>query len=282
MSFSVNGDILSALLGLSSAVIWGAGDFCGGISTRSTPLLWVLAIGNTAGLICLIVLALITEGKFPDTQCVLWAAASGCSGALGLSMLYRGLSRGHAAMVAPVSAVISALVPVSAGVMIYGAPGPSKLAGFALAIAGIWLVSKSDPLRGKNGFGCALLAGLGFGFFLVTMGKASAGGSVFWPIAVARITSLSIYVVFLAKNRPPLALSGKMLAVIIMSGLFDTLGNALFAASSSIGRLDIASILSSMYPASTVILSVLVLGERMRFFQLAGFIIILGAIALIV
>lgn len=274
--------MMTAILGLSSALVWGGGDFCGGVAAKRAPLPWVLAIGNIAGLSCLLLLAFITGEHFPDGRSLLWGVSAGVFGALGLSMLYRGLATGSAALVAPVSAVISAIVPVVAGSLLYGMPGHLKFAGFALALGGIWLVSKSDSVHGRKGLGCALLAGCGFGLFLVSISRAGAQGSVFFTLSAARITSLALYSAALLRTRPLRGVTPGLLALIILSGLFDTGGNALFALASRTGRLDFASVFSSLYPASTVLLFRFVLGEKLRINQIAGFIIILAAIVCIV
>ena len=273
---------MTAILGLSSAIIWGGGDFCGGFSARKAPLAWILTIGNITGLCCLIALAVLTGEHFPDVNSLLWGAAAGCLGALGLSMLYRGLAIGSAALVAPVSAVISALVPVITGTLLYGIPGSLKLFGFVLAISGIWLVSKSDSVQGRRGLGYALCAGFGFGFFLVCISRAGAHGNTFWTLSAARVASLAIYSAAVLRTRPALKLSPLLLLIIVMSGLMDTGGNALFALASHTGRLDFASVFSSLYPASTVLLFRFVLGEKLRTLQIAGFFVILIAIVCIV
>jgi len=278
----VSGDLAAVAFGLASACSWGAGDFSGGLASRRSPLLAVLAVGQAAGTASIVAVALLTGEPFVASAALGWAAAAGASGALGLAALYRGLAVGRMGIVAPVSAVLSAAIPVLAGALVEGLPPAAKLAGFALALGGIWLVAASDAPggEGRRGLGLAVLAGLGFGGFLVLMHRAGAGGT-FWPLAVARATSLTLVTAALAARPGPRGVSRAALPLVVLSGLLDAGGNGFFVLASQAGRLDVAAVLSSLYPASTVVLAALVLKERLSRPQLAGVAAVLAAIALI-
>ena len=273
-------DLAAAALGLASAASWGAGDFSGGLATRRSPVLGVLVVGQATGTA---LVALVTGEAWPSGSAWAWTVGAGASGTAGLAALYRGLAVGRMAVVAPVSGVLSAAIPVLAGAVGEGLPPAAKLVGFALALAGIWLVAGAagaEPTAGRAGLGLALVAGLGFGGFLVLMHRAAEGGA-FWPLACARGTSLALSLSSaLALRRrwaPPVA----ALPLVLASGALDAGGNAFFVLASRAGRLDVAAVLSSLYPASTVVLAALVLRERTTRRQGVGLAAALAAIALI-
>lgn len=278
-------DLGAVVLGLASAASWGAGDFTGGLASRRSPVLGVIVLGQFAGVALIVAAALAGGEPGPAAGSLRWAIGAGVAGAVGLAALYRGLAVGRMAVVAPVSAVLSAAIPVASGALLEGLPPAPKLAGFALALAGIWLVARADgPGEGRAGLGLAILAGAGFGAFLVLMARGARDGA-FWPLAAARGTSLALSLavalaVAAARGRPFVPARGSALLV-ISSGVLDAGGNAFFVLASRAGRLDVAAVLSSMYPASTVLLAALLLRERVSRPQGAGIAAVLAAIALI-
>lgn len=278
------GDLAAVSFGLASALSWGAGDFSGGLATKRAPVFAVLAVGHGAGLLLLIVLALVWGEPLPPAAHLGWGLAAGLAGAVGLASLYRALAVGQMGMVAPVSAVLTAALPAVFSMLTEGMPGALKLTGFGLALLGIWLVAGAGAAGGaRHGLGLALLAGCGFGIFFILLHRAGAN-AVFWPLAAARVGSLGLVL--------PVALGGKdlslyyrpdmrLLAPVLLSGVLDVAGNGFFVLAGQAGRLDVAAILSSLYPASTVLLASLLLGERVRRVQVAGIAAALVAIALI-
>lgn len=273
--------MLAPLLGLASAAAWGAGDFCGGLAVKRAPLLGVLALGYAVGALAVASAALLTGEVAPPAPALGWAAGAALAGTIGLGALYRGLAVGRMAVVAPVSAVLSAALPVVWGALSEGLPPATKLAGFALALAGIWLVARAGTgAADRQGLLLALVAGAGFGGFLVMIHLASEGGP-FWPLAAARATSLLVVLgVAVARRRawrPALAAAPLALG----SGLLDAAGNALFVLASRAGRLDVAAVLSSMYPASTILLAAALLREPVGRAQAFGVGLLFVAIALI-
>jgi drug/metabolite transporter (DMT)-like permease len=280
----MSSELAAALLGLASAASWGAGDFSGGLAARRSPLLGVLVLGQAAGTSLIAAVALLTGEGAPPASSLAWAVAAGASGAVGLGALYRGLAVGRMAVVAPVSAVLSAAIPVAWGALSEGLPPALRMAGFALGLLGIWLVARSGDAggagTGRAGLGLALLAGVGFGGFLVFMHLGARGGT-FWPLAAARATALALSLgSALARGRAWRPAMGA-LPLVLLSGALDAGGNALFVLASQAGRLDVAAVLSSMYPASTVLLAAALLGERVRWTQALGIAAALGSIALI-
>ncbi|MGC3996615.1 MAG: DMT family transporter [Anaeromyxobacter sp.] len=274
-------DLTAVVFGLLSAVAWGAGDFSGGLASRRAAVVGVLAVGQAAGVAMVVGLALATHEPFPPAGALLWAAGAGASGAVGLAALYRGLAVGRMGIVAPVSAVLSAGIPVLVGAASQGLPPAARLAGFALGLGGIFVLARSEQTRGDaRGFLLAWVAGCGFGGFLVLQHQASASGT-FWPLAAARATSFVLILATALLRRGAWVPQVRALPLIVASGLLDGAGNALFVVAAKVGRLDVAGVLSSMYPASTVLLAAVVLRERITARQLLGIAAVLAAIALI-
>lgn len=274
-------DLVAPALGLTSAAAWGAGDFCGGLASKRAPLLGVLVVGYATGVVLVAAAALLTGEAAPPAVALGWALAAGVSGTVGLGALYRGLAIGRMAVVAPVSAVLSAALPVAWGAATDGLPPAARLAGFALALLGIWLVARTGGgAPDRQGLALALLAGCGFGAFLVLMGRAGGAGP-FWPLAAARTTSLAIVLAVALLRGGPWSPPRRALPVVLLSGVLDAGGNAFFVLASRAGRLDVAAVLSSLYPASTMLLAALLLRERVSRAQGLGIAAVLGAIVLI-
>lgn len=277
----LGGEFAAVTFGLASALTWGAGDFSGGLATKRAPVFGVLAIGHGFGLLLLIGLALLWGEAMPAATDIAWGLAAGLCGMVGLAALYRALAVGRMGIVAPVSAVLTAAIPALFGVATEGLPGVPALLGFGLALLGVWLLAGAGTAAGgRSGLGLALLAGCGFGSFFILLDRAGAN-AVFWPLAAARCGSLVVVL--------PIALAQcqlgqfvpRSLGLALLAGLLDVAGNAFFVLATQAGRLDIAAILSSMYPASTVLLASLLLRERVTRAQMAGVVVVLVSIALI-
>ena len=275
---------ITVALGLLSALAWGSGDFCGGQATRRASVLPVLVIAEASGLVALVALALYTQEPWLPFNSLLWALAAGFAGLIGLSALYQGLSIGGAALVAPISAILAAAVPVLFSSVTVGLPGPLQLLGFTIALLGIWLIAgeAAGAGKGRRGLGMALIAGLGFGCYFVLIDQAAEGGT-FWPIAIARSVALAVVLpLWLARRgRGASSLGRAALNLALVAGVLDAGGNAFYVLASQVGRLDVAAVLASLYPASTVLLARLVLGERLGLRRSAGFVAVIAAIVLI-
>jgi drug/metabolite transporter (DMT)-like permease len=273
-------DFAAALLGLASALTWGAGDFSGGLATKRVSALAVVIGSQMVGIGFLIALALAFAETIPPLSHWLWGGAAGIVGALALMALYRALATGRMGVVAPVSAVISAGVPVVFGIWFQGWPGALRLVGFALALLAVWLIARTE--HGEIHWAdlrLPILAGLGFGAFIVMMSRVNSV-SVLWPLVSARLASISLLTaVALGARQKPWPMQAWPL--VALCGVLDAGGNALVIAAAQIGRLDVAGVLSSLYPASTVLLAWLVLREKILPGQWLGVLIALGAIVCI-
>ena len=274
--------MIGIFLALAAAASWGAGDFYGGLASRKLHQFQVLLITTYSSLILLVLFAVIWREHFPSVQNIIIALVAGISGALGLSALYKGLSLGNAALVAPVSGVIGAIVPTLVGLFVEGLPGILKLIGFVLSIVGIWLVTRSkdgNDFTVQGGLGLALLAGIGFGGFLALIAQLE-GTQLFAPLVFAKLASIVLAFVLLRARRLPVPKPGESFTA-LWSGVLDVGGNILYLFATQFTRLDIAALLSSLYPAGTVLLSSIILKEKLSPYQWVGVSICIVAITLI-
>lgn len=269
------------VFGLLASLCWGSGDFNGGLASRKANASSVVVAAYTVGFVLLVVLAFIWREPFPPALDILWGALAGLAGAIGLVAFYSALSIGRMGIAAPVSAVLTASFPVLFSMFTQGLPGPLQLVGFVLALLAIALISRPERSKGRpEGMGLALLAGCGFGCFFILISRVNAG-STFWPLAVARFTSVLFLLTFVAVRRQP-ALPGKgVVPLILLAGVLDALGNTFFVMATHSGRLDVAAVLSSLYPAATVLLAALLLHERVTRIQALGILLALVAVPLI-
>ena len=192
-------NILGILFALTSALVWGSGDFSGGFATRKANQFQVLALSALSGIGILVVCALAWGESLPSLRGAMWAMLAGAAGTVGIAALYRALSMEDAANVAPISGVIGAALPVGFSILIQGMPGTVRLAGFALAFLGIWLVSRSaagERQISRQGFLLACLAGAGFGGFFILMALVEPG-KVFTPLILARSMNFCIALLLL-------------------------------------------------------------------------------------
>jgi drug/metabolite transporter (DMT)-like permease len=217
----------------------------------------------------------------PGSDLVIGAVA-GLAGTLGLAAFYRGLAIHQMGIVAPIAAAVTTLVPVGLGAVIEGLPAVTQMIGFGLAMLAIWIMSWTGgqihmQLRVLT---LPVVAGLGFAFFLIGIDQASHH-AVLWPLVGARIAGISMLFAVVMARRQWETPCGSQLPIIGLAGLFDATGNVLFALAANAGRLDIAAVLSSLYPATTVLLAAWVLDERLNRQQWSGVLMALGAVVLI-
>jgi drug/metabolite transporter (DMT)-like permease len=250
---SLTTPILPAALALIAAICWGAGDFSGGLATRrSDPIRTVLA-SYTVGLTVMVIVALARGEKITTPADLGWGAISGLSGMLGVGFLFRGFNQGRMGIVSPISAVLAAALPVLFEALTRGLPRELQLAGFAVALVGIWLVSRPERLSGyPKGLGMALLAGLGFGGFFIGLGQVGPE-AVFWPLAAGRAASVLVILVFMLATRQSIRLPHAPLVLFGLAGVLDASGNLCFLLATQNGRLDVTAVLGSLYPAVTAV-----------------------------
>lgn len=298
---------------LLAAVVWGASDFCGGLVTRRASSAVIVTLAHGVGLAVLLALQLSLHASAPDIYTIRYGLLAGLGGGLGLLALYAALSLGSMGLVAAVSGVVTSIVPVIVSFFLEGKPSALQLAGFALAAVAIWLIAysptkKSPPDQSPahpRGLGLAVLAGIGFGVLLLFLHMAGKT-SVMWALTFSRVGSFSCAVAAWAvmtlrtrttskesagaqpgtspSNTSPsgwMPFLTKVVPLAFAAGVLDTSGNLFYTYSSLAGRLDVAAVLSSLYPAGTILLAMVILRERATRSQTAGMALALVAVALI-
>jgi drug/metabolite transporter (DMT)-like permease len=274
-------DLTSPALSLSAAVTWGAADFSGGIAAKTANAFNVVVVAHATGLAFMLSLALIFREPIPGWHTLLWGAVAGLIGGIGLAAFYKALAVGTMGINAPLSAVITALVPLLFSFTTEGLPHAAQIVGFALAMVSIWMIASPHGAAGKSqGLALAVVAGVGFGGFLLFI-KLAGSQSVFWPLVSARAASTLLMLAIVLLTGSAWKWGRATLPWMLVAGILDSGANALFVAAAHRGRLDVAAVLSSLYPASTVVLARLVLKEHLSRLQFAGMLLALIAVALI-
>lgn len=264
-------------LALLSALTWGTTDFLGGVAARRVDVVRVVVWSQVAGLVLALVLAPALGGDPRGTDLLLGAAA-GVAGVVGLVFLYRGLATGASAVVAPVSGVVSAVVPAVIGLGVGEWPGGLGLAGFVLAVVAVWLATGGSTSAGA-GLGSGIVAGLGFGLFFVILAPVPVEAGL-WPLVPARVASIAV-LVLLMRRRVSGGIPAGSRGVVAAAGLGDMGANALILVALQLGPLGEGAVVSSLFPAVTVVWSAVVLGERVSTTQRIGIVLAVVAMALI-
>lgn len=268
--------VLAIVFGLLSALIWGAGDFAGGLSSRRLGAYRAVMFGELVGVGLLLGALAIVHEPLPPLPVWLYSMVAGTVGSLGLLVLYHAMAVGQMSIAAPVSALLAAALPVVASALIDGLPGPTQMAGFAFALVAIWLVSQSGAgvQAGRlTDLRWPLLAGLGFGVYFILTHQATQGAT-FWPLVASRLAGTSLVLLFMMGRRMPWRetwyVPRSAWGLVILNAVLDVGGNAFYVLAGQVGRLDIAAVLGSLYPGGTVLLAWLVLKERITRSQALG------------
>jgi drug/metabolite transporter (DMT)-like permease len=277
----VNAQLAPVTFSLTATFAWGMSDFVGGYASRRANAILLTTITHLSGTCLMLLLALLFHSSFPGNGSAGWAMAAGFLGGTALAVFYRALSAGNMGLTAPVGAVLGAAIPTIVDAFLEGMPGPIRMAGFALAGIGIWLISRSEGSTGRpEGIGLAALAGIGFaGYFLCI--RQAGNGSALWLAAISRAMSLSATgaIVLLTRQFRPMDATGIRWG--ILAGLLDVSGSAFFIQASQKGRLDTAVMVSSLYPAFTVLLARIFLREQFTRWRVAGLVAALLAVPMI-
>lgn len=276
--------LITVFYGLAASLFWGSGDFSGGLASRHAKAASVVIVAYAVGFVFLVALALVFREPFPHPTDVLWGGLAGIAGGLGLLAFYSALASGKMGIAAPISAALTAAIPVLFSIVTAGLPSPLQLGGFALALVAIALISRPESAgetRGAaRGIVLALLAGCGFGLFFILISRVSPANT-FGSLAIARFSSVAVLLALTWVRRQPVQLGKAVLPLVAIAGGLDALGNVFFLAAAHSGRLDVAAVVSSFYPAATVLLAAFILRERVRRIQAAGILLALVAIPLI-
>ena len=292
----------NAALALFAALTWGGGDFSGGMGVKraggSLPAaLRVVLLSHSASLVALLLLIALRHTPLPPLTPLLWALAAGFFGGTSVLCFYVCLARGAMGAPAAISGLLAAAVPSLVSGILEGAPSSLHLLGFLLAAVAIWLIAAGPHSQASAAITAAgtlllsITAGAGFGLYFVALRMAGPGG-VLWTLALSRCLSIAICLLGLFalvfSNRPSPAprpptpwLSRAAVRWALITALLDTAGNLFFIAATRAGRLDVAAVLASLYPASTILLAAWILQERPGRQQAVGMALALAAVALI-
>ncbi len=268
--------------GLASAITWGSGDFGGGLMSRRVPLFGVVGVTQIVGMFAALAIAIVRNEPFPAPSDIAWAAGAGVCGVVGITSLYRGLAEGRMGVVAPVTGVLGAMIPVLFGFAIEGTPQPVTIVGIVGALIAVVLVTRAPGhgVERPSGIRFALLAGLAIGGFNICIGQFT-GSSTFGLLVIIRLLQTVLIGFLIVAWRQPWRVPRAALPKLVGIGLLDMSGNAAFILATSVGALAIAVVLASLYPVVTVLLAITILRERVTRSHVAGFVLTGVSIVLI-
>ncbi len=272
---------IPAAYSLTAVGAWGTSDYLGGVGARRVNAFLFTAIVHLSGLVAIGALALMTHAPFPANTAVVWSLISGAVGGLALALFYRSLASGNMGLVAPVAAVLGAAIPTIVTAFAEGFPGYWRVLGFILAGIGVWLISRTESGAGRPaGLGMAMLAGIGFAGFYLCVHQAG-NASPLWIATCSRSGAFLVTGNIVLFGRRLRAVPMPVLAISVVAGVLDITGSAVFIRASQIGRLDAAVVLSSLYPAVTVVLARIFLHEHFSRARTIGMVAALLAVPMI-
>lgn len=283
---------MSILLALASAVVYGVADWCGGRAARSRPAVLVALLGQIVSLLLVVGTVLVIGTAFPPATDLWWGALGGALGAVGLGTFYYALANGEMSVVAPITAVVTAVLPVVVGLAVGERPRPVAYVGIAIAVAAVALVSGAVGERHhttpRRILVLAGVAGLGFGSLFVAIDRTRSASGL-WPLVGARLASVPLLALVALVARVGVRGaafgrwrgSARTLVLPVTAGILDMAANVLFLVANSGGLLSIVAVVGSLYPASTVLLAARFDGERIRRSQGIGMVCAACALALV-
>jgi uncharacterized membrane protein len=278
--------LLSILFGLTAALSWGAGDFTGGLAARKTGAYRAVLYSEVIGVAFLFIIVGISGESFPNLKIWLLSMTAGVVGTIGLMILYQAMTRGLMSVAAPVSALLAAAIPVLVGAFREGLPDMPTFIGFSFALFAVWMISQSaggvtDILAHLSDLKLPLLAGIGFGLYFILMHEATSTGATVWPMVASRSGGTVLIVLYMLFTHTSWKVEDTSAwSVITLNGILDVGGNIFFILAGQAGRLDVAAVLSSLFPGATVVLAWIFLKERLSRNQWIGIAAALAAIVL--
>lgn len=276
---------MSVPVALPAALGFGIADFAGGLAARRAPVLVVTAAAQAAGLAVLLPAVALVPGN-PSVTALAYGAVAGLAGATGLLLYLRGLAVGPMGLVAPLSAVVGAGLPLVVGLAGGERFGPVTVLALGIALAAIVIAQAGSRVDAGAGRGVALGlgAGVGFGLFFVGL-DATPTDSGLWPLLAGRAASVTLLgALILLRRRPAAGAPGRAqgaVRLMVVSGVFDTIANVLFLIATRRGALGVTAVIVSLYPVVVILLARVVLGERLTRMQLASAGLALGASVLL-
>ena len=294
-----------AVYSVIAVFLWGAADFAGGYGSRRANAFVLTAFSHLCAFALMLGIAFAQHGEFPSGASIVWALLAGAIGGFSLAIFYRALASGQMGLTAPIAALLGAAIPTMVDIALEGSPSRWTIGGFGLAIFAIWLITRPEPARGESsqeeasskepsdkelanradstgrpaGVATAALAGVGFAGFYLCVHQAI--GSPAWIATISRIGSFTTTSIAVMATRAPLTLDRPRAVLGMLAGVFDITASALFIFASQRGRLDQAVVITSLYPAVTVVLARLVLKEHFSLWKFVGLLAALAAVPMI-
>jgi drug/metabolite transporter (DMT)-like permease len=264
---------MAIMLGLAVALSYGAADFFGGLASKRASLASVIVVSQILGIPVLLVLLPLVGGH-PTLRGIGLGAIGGLGGGFGLACLYRGLARGRMSVVAPITAIGAAVLPVLFGLATGERPTYLALVGVLLALVAVVLVSRVEGDEAQAGGGrsslvLAALGGVGFGIVFICLARTGRNVGL-WPLVGTRAASVSMLALGALVTRRPLRPPRPVMPTVVAAGALDMTANVLYVLAVKQGLLSLVAVLSSLYPAATVVLARVVLRERIGRLQLGG------------
>jgi len=276
---------MAIALSLLAALAYGAADFLGGFVSKRNEVLRVVLLSQVFGTLPLVLaFPLLNDGRY-STGSMFWGALAGLAGGTGVALLYRGLARGRMSVVAPITSVEAAAVPVLFGLIIGERPGAGALIGVGIALLAVGLISMTpeptaDPERDGTGIPEGIGAGLAFAAFFILLDKTGDDTGM-WPLLAVRGASMSLLAVGVLTTRTSLRVTPGTMWGIVVSGVLDVSANIFYLLATREGLLSLVAVITSMYPAATVLLARIVLTERLVRIQIVGLVMAGAGIVLI-
>jgi len=269
-----------AVYSVAAVFLWGAADFAGGYGSRRANAFVLTAFSHLCAFALMFAIAFAQHGAFPSSASIVWALLAGAIGGFSLAIFYRALSSSRMGLTAPIAAVLSAAIPAVVAMFTQGLPGKIAISGFGLAVVGLWLITRTEDGTTPEGIELAILAGIGFAGFYHCVHQAGEG-SAFWMATLTRCGGLVVtgLIVIAQRKFHDITTSGILWAV--LTGCIDSLGTVFFVRACQSGRLDEAVVLSSLYPAITVLLARLFLKEHFTRWRFVGMLAALAAVPMI-
>ena len=274
-----------AACSVTAVVLWGASDFAGGLGSRKANAFVLTAFSHVCALALMLLVALAQGETLPDRVSMVWALIAGGVGGFSLAVFYGALASGRMGLTAPIGALLGAAIPTLVDIALEGSPSRWSIGGFVLAIVAIWLITRPEP-QGENdetghprGVAIAALSGVGFAGFYLCIHQAS--GSPAWIAAISRIGSFATTAAAVVGTRAPMKLDAPRAVLGMGAGSLDVIASALFIYASQHGRLDEAVVITSLYPAVTVLLARIVLREHFSRWKFVGLLAALASVPLI-
>jgi drug/metabolite transporter (DMT)-like permease len=282
---SLSLEFAPAAYSVTAVFLWGAADFAGGYASRRANAFVLTAFSHFCAVSLMLAISLGQHLPLPDRATMAWAVAAGAMGGVSLAIFYRALASGQMGLTAPIAALIGAAIPTLVDMALEGTPSRWSIAGFGLAIVAIWLITRPEP-QGENdetghpkGVAMAALAGVGFAAFYLCMHQTK--GPAVFIAAIGRIASFVTTAIAVVATRAAIRLDFRSSVLGVLAGFLDITASALFIYASQRGRLDEAVVITSLYPAVTVVLARIILREHFSRWKFIGLLAALASVPLI-